>query len=147
MLRGRYDVRVDDKGRIKLPAAFRGFVESNYDRKFFVTSVTGQSARLYPLKVWAEIEAQLLAQPVLVPVKRKFVERTSYYGQVADMDSQGRLVIPPSLRKSAELSGEVIVIGNGTYMEVWLHERFQARLNEQPFTEADEHELAQHYLK
>lgn len=146
MLRGRYNVRVDDKGRIKLPAAFRGFVESNYDRKFFVTSLTGQSVRLYPLKVWAEVEEQLLAQLIMFPVKRRFLERINYYGQVADMDRQGRLVIPPSLRESAGLSGEVIVLGHGKHMEVWLHERFQARLEDQPFTEADEHELAQHLM-
>lgn len=143
MLRGRYNVRVDEKGRIKLPAAFRSDLESTYDRTFFVTSMTGQSVKLYPMKFWMEKEEQFAAQPGMQPAMRRFLERANYHGQVVEMDGQGRLVIPPDLRKSAELSGEAIVLGCLKYMEIWLHEKFQAKLEAQPFTEAEEQAVAE----
>lgn len=135
MLRGRHNVRVDEKGRIKLPAPFKTYVESNFDRKFFVTSLTGKSVLLYPMKCWEELEAKLSEKPSMSPEKKIFLDFTNYYGQVVEMDSQGRLVIPAELRESAELVGEAIVMGYLKYMEIWLHEKFLKKLKENPFTE------------
>ena len=78
------------------------------------------------------------------PAKRKFLDRTNYYGQVGELDGQGRVVIHPLLRSSAELMPEtdVAVLGYLTYLEVWSLERFQARLTSDPFTDEDAAALA-----
>jgi MraZ protein len=68
---------------------------------------------------------------------RKFLDRTNYYGQLAEMDSQGRILVHPLLRSSAELLGEVTVLGYLQYLEVWELDRFKARMDSNPYTEED----------
>src|SRR5256714_1623156 len=62
MLRGNYTVRMDEKGRIKLPAAYRRYVDEHYGADFYVTSLTGECARLYPMREWLAIEEKLQAR-------------------------------------------------------------------------------------
>jgi MraZ protein len=71
-------------------------------------------------------------------IKRKFLERANYYGQVVEVDGQGRLLIPPLLRESAEMKGEVDVQGALRHLEVWNHARFVERLKSNPITAEDE---------
>ena len=144
MLRGNYTARVDAKGRLKVPSAYRRVVEDQWGTAVYVTSVTGDSARIYPLKEWEVIEERLSMLPSMDPAKKKFLDRTNYYGQVGELDGQGRVVIHPLLRSSAELMPEtdVAVLGYLTYLEVWSLERFQARLAADPFTDEDAAALA-----
>jgi MraZ protein len=76
------------------------------------------------------------------PARRKFLDRTNYYGQQASVDGQGRVLIHPLLRKSASVIGDVAVLGYLTYLEVWELERFQQRLLSDPYTEEDEAAIA-----
>lgn len=144
MLRGSYTARMDEKGRLKVPAAFKHYLEEKYgSQDFYVTSLTGDYARIYPLKEWEEIENRLSSLPSMDPAKRKFLDRTNYYGQMQAVDSQGRLLIHPSLRSSADLMGEITVSGYLTYIEVWNAETFRrSRLDEQPYTEEDADAIA-----
>ena len=73
--------------------------------------------------------------------KQKFLARTNYYGQVVEVDGQGRILIPPVLRESAEMKGEVDVQGQLTYLEVWNHARFLDQMKRNPITAEDEKEL------
>ncbi|HEY6330103.1 MAG TPA: division/cell wall cluster transcriptional repressor MraZ, partial [Blastocatellia bacterium] len=73
---------------------------------------------------------------------RKFLDRTSYFGQNAEMDSQGRILIHQNLRLSAGLTGELAVLGYLQYIEVWAWDAFKARIDAQPFTDEDAAELA-----
>jgi MraZ protein len=140
MLRGNYTARVDAKGRLKVPSAYRRTVEERWGVEVYVTSLTGDHARIYPLAEWGIIEERLSMLPSMDPAKRKFLDRTNYHGQVGELDGQGRVVIHPLLRSSAELMPEtdVAVLGYLTYMEVWNLERFQSRLVADPFTAEDE---------
>jgi MraZ protein len=61
----------------------------------------------------------------------------NYFGQVGEFDAQGRVLIPPRLRDSAAMAGEVDVLGQMTYLEVWNHERFVEKLKREPFTDDD----------
>lgn len=143
MLRGSYTTQIDEKGRIKVPAAFRRAIEDKYGSPdFYLTSLAGESVRVYPMAEWAAIEERLNQLPSMDPIRRKFLDRTNYYGQVAALDGQGRVLVPAGLRASAELIGEVVVFGYLTYLEVWCHEKFQARLVANPFTIDDEAALA-----
>jgi MraZ protein len=139
MLRGSYNATVDEKGRVKIPAAFKRILDDKYGRPdFYVTSVLGDCARLYPLSEWEEIEKELAKPPRMDPAKKKFLDRTNYYGQMQAVDGQGRILIHPLLRTGAELAGEVIVMGYLTYLEVWSSERFKTKLDDEPYTAADQ---------
>jgi division/cell wall cluster transcriptional repressor MraZ len=102
---------VDRKGRIKVPAHFKHVLDEKYGSCFFVTSLDGKVAQIYPFENWERIEQKLAQLSSLNPLRRKFLNRVTYYGQVVEMDSQGRLPIPQLLRKSAGLRGEVEVTG------------------------------------
>jgi MraZ protein len=137
MLRGNAQATVDEKGRLKIPSIFRADIEESWGSDFYITSLSGESVLIYPLPVWQEIEERLAKLPSLNPTKKKFLDRTNYYGQLASADKSGRILIPPLLRESAQMTGEVAVLGYLNYLDVWNHERFLKRMKDQPFTEED----------
>jgi MraZ protein len=138
MLRGNHPARIDDKGRLKVPNGFRSLVESQYGPELFVTSVTGEYVRLYPMAVWLEIERKLAAVPSTNPSKLRFLDRVNFFGQVAALDKQGRVLLPQLLRESAAMVGEVSVLGLQNHLAVWNQKRLFERLfKKEPFTEDD----------
>jgi MraZ protein len=145
MLRGNHPARIDDKGRLKVPNSFRSTIESQWGKELFVTSVTGEFVRVYPMAVWLEIEQRLAGVPSAHPSKMRFLERVNFFGQVASMDNQGRIVIPQLLRESAAMSGEVSVLGQQNFLAVWNLKRLQERLfKREPFTDEDGRLLSEH---
>ena len=142
MLRGNAPAKIDDRGRLKMPSAFRAVIQQEHGRELFVTSLTGDSVRIYPMPVWLELEGRLAQMPSTHPSRMKFLDRVNFYGQVAELDPQGRVLIHPRLRDSAQMTGEVDVLGQQSFVEVWNHERFLARLKGEPFTDADAKALA-----
>jgi transcriptional regulator MraZ len=142
MLRGNYTVRMDEKGRIKLPAAYRRYIEEHYGPDFYVTSLTGEYARLYPMQEWLEIEEKLQSRGTEDITVKKFLNRTNYFGQNSEMDAQGRILIHPLLRQNAELVGEVAVLGYLQYLEVWELDKFKRLLDSEPYTADDSANLA-----
>ena len=143
MLRGNYAARIDDKGRLKIPNAFRALVEEQHGVDLFVTSLTGESVRVYPMAVWLALEEKLSKVPSTLPARLKYLDRVNYYGQTAQIDNQGRVVIHPRLRESAAMSGDVDVFGQYDYLEVWNHDRFAAKLLREPFTDDDAKSLSE----
>jgi MraZ protein len=137
MFRGSAPAKIDDKGRLKVPTDFRRVLEERYGPELFVTSIEGDSAWLYPLPVWEEIEARLAGMPATDRVRGRFLERVNYFGQQSRLDTQGRLLIPQILRESAGMNGEVVVSAHLDHLVVWNRERFARRLEQQPFTEED----------
>ncbi len=136
MFRGNHPTRVDEKGRLKVPAEFKRVIDEKYALKFYITSVDGLVAQLYPFEEWERIEQKLAALSTYNPTKKKFLTRTNYYGQVVEMDGQGRLLIPQILREAAQIRGEVAVLGNLTYLEVRNMEALDREVKEQ-FTDED----------
>jgi len=143
VLRGNYAARIDDKGRLKIPNAFRAVVEKNHGADLFVTSLSGESVRIYPMPVWLVLEERLGKMPSTHPSRLKYLDRVNYYGQAAQIDAQGRVVIHSRLRDSAGMTGEVDVFGQFDYLEVWNHERFTAKLQRDPYTDDDARALAE----
>lgn len=128
---------------MKIPTPFRRIIEEKHEgSEVYVTSLTGENVRIYPLTEWESIEQRLALLPTMDPARRKFLDRTNYYGQQASMDGQGRVLIHPLLRKSAGVLGDVAVLGYLTYLEVWELERFRERLLSDPYTEEDEAAIA-----
>ena len=123
MLRGNYQGRVDEKGRVKIPAAFLEALRE-FGSKFYVTSEDGQSVRVYPMKAWNAIEEKLASLPSYNKAKQKFLTQTNYYGQMVELDGQGRILVPPILREAAQARGDVFVMGNLTHLQIWNNARF-----------------------
>jgi MraZ protein len=143
MFRGSTVATIDEKGRLKVPRDFRRFLEERFGAEFFATSVRGDKALLYPLPVWEEIEARLGSLPATDPTRQRFLERVNYYGSQLKLDGQGRLLLPLILRQAAEMQGEVVVTAQIDHLEIWNRERFERRLEDQPFTDEDFQALAE----
>lgn len=138
MFRGSASTKIDAKGRLKVPTSFRRYLDERYGNDVFVTSVTGESVQIYPLPVWEEVEERLSTKlPATDRMKRRFLERVAYFGSQAQLDAQGRVLLPQLLRESAGMTGEVVVSGRLDHLEVWNHDRLRERFAEQPFTDED----------
>ena len=136
MFRGNNPATMDDKGRLKIPTAFKALLDEKYGQDFFVTSLDGQCVRLYPLPVWIKVEEKLAPLPSMNRAKKNFLDRSNYWGQMARADAQGRILIPALLRESAGMQGEVAVMGHEEYLEVWNLDRLREPMST-PFPEED----------
>jgi MraZ protein len=144
MLRGNHPASIDDKGRLKVPNGFRTHIESQWGVELFVTSVTGEFVRVYPMAVWLEIERKLASVPSAHPSRARFLDRVNYFGQAVSLDKQGRVLLPQLLRESAAMAGEVSVLGLQNHLAVWNQKRLHERLfKQQPFTDEDGKALAE----
>ncbi len=143
MLRGNHAAKIDDKGRLKIPNAFRALVEKQHGTELFVTSLTGEYVRLYPMPVWLALEEKLARMPSTHPARLKYLDRVNYYGQTAQIDVQGRVVIHTRLRESAGMTGDVDVFGQIDTLDVWNHERFVSKLQREPYGDDDARALAE----
>lgn len=137
MFRGSASAKIDEKGRLKIPTDLRRRFQDQYGTDVFITSVLGTSVFVYPLSVWEDLEARLAALPSTDRVKQRYLERVSYYGQQTKLDAQGRVVIPPILRESAAMDGEVVVSTRLDHLEVWNRDRLEDKFAEEPFGEDD----------
>jgi MraZ protein len=142
-LRGSQTTKLDGKGRIKLPIGFRSEIEREHGNEFYITSLRGDYIRLYPFDVWDELEKSIGTRRAKKPVVKKFLRATSYYGQKAVMDSQGRLLLPLGLRESARLEDEVRVVGSMDHLEIWRDDTLKSAVETNPWTDSDDEELSE----
>ena len=143
VFRGNAPARIDDKGRLKVPNTFRAVLESKYGRELFLTSLSGEFVRIYPLPVWLEIEQKLGSMPSTHPSRVRFLDRVNYFGQAAELDGQGRVIIPVRLREAATMAGAVDILGQVTWLDVWNHERFLTKIQREPYTDDDARALSE----
>ncbi|HUP22480.1 MAG TPA: division/cell wall cluster transcriptional repressor MraZ [Thermoanaerobaculia bacterium] len=137
MLRGSAEAKIDDKGRLKVPSNFRRYVEETWGRDVFITSVDGDHGVLYPLPVWEAFEGRLMSLPSTNVQRQRYLERVGYFGQQAQLDAQGRMVVPARLRESAAIDGDIVLLGLGDRIAIWNRERFERRIMDRPFTDDD----------
>ena len=121
---------------MKIPAVYLEQLKQ-FGNQFYITSPTGDSARIYPISVWQAIEEKLSRVSSQNQAKRKFLMHTSYYGQMAEMDQQGRVLLPAILREKAQTKGEVDVFGALDYLEVMNHAKVMDEMKRDPFTDED----------
>jgi MraZ protein len=143
VFRGHEQARIDDKGRLKVPNVFRSFLETKYGRELFLTSLTGESVRLYPMPVWVDIEEKLGKMPSTHPSRLRFLDRVNFFGQVAELDTQGRVLIPARLRETAAITGDVDVLGQYNYLDAWNHDRLLTKLQRDAYTDEDAKALSE----
>jgi MraZ protein len=143
VFRGNAPARIDDKGRLKVPNAFRSLLESKYGRELFLTSITGEFVRIYPMPVWLELEDKLTRMPSTLPARLRYLDRVNYFGQSGELDAQGRVIIPLRLREAATMAGDVDVLGQVNILDVWNHDRLATKLQREPFTDDDGRSLSE----
>jgi MraZ protein len=143
-LMGHSPAKVDEKGRIKVPNDFRQIISDRWGTDCFITSIDGNNALIYPLLVWREFQERLSRVPSTSMAKKKLQERVNYFGHLASIDAQGRLLVPTILRSIAKVSGDVVVLGQGDHLEVWSGDTIGRRIEEAPMTADDFKELELH---
>jgi MraZ protein len=140
MFRGGSEATIDEKGRVKIPAKFRTPLIETFGPRLYITSWAVPSVRIYPITEWEKIERIMRdSGRANDPRVRRFLWSTSIYGDEQEIDGQGRILIPPRLRKFARMEGEVIVCGYPTNeLEIWNESLFHERFGEEPMSEADQ---------
>jgi len=141
---GHAPAKVDEKGRLKVPAEFRKIIEQKYGPDCFITSTDGERAVIYPMPVWYDFQGRLSKVPSTSVAKTKLLERLNFYGQTGTIDGQGRVLVPARLRKDAAIADDVVVIGNTDHLIVWNEERITRRMADNPMSSEDWKELELH---
>ena len=116
--RGNHPAKVEEGGRLKLPGPFKKLLDDANVTQFYITSVDGLSAQIWPLPAWEKQEKRLSELSADDDAAEKYLDLTSYYGQQVEMDKQARVQLPQILRASANLDAEVAVRGKLNHLEV-----------------------------
>ena len=135
MFMGEYNHTVDTKGRLIIPSKFREVLGD----KFVVTKGLDGCLFVYDSSEWAAFEEKLKSLPLTSKDARKFVRFFLAGATMAEVDKQGRILIPASLRKYAELEKEVMLLGVGSRVEIWNKEKWEDASTYDDMDEVAEH--------
>lgn len=121
MFTGAYRVRVDEKGRLAIPAAFR----KQLPEGSFVSLGLDAVLAIYPPELWASLAESLLS-PLPGPDQRALARTLYSLSEAFEPDGQGRIILRPEQRKLAEIGSpsSVVVIGSGSRVEIWQEARW-----------------------
>ncbi len=142
MFRGNHPAKVDEKGRLKLPAAFKQLLDAQHVTQFYITSTDGVKADIWPLPVWERLEGRLAEFSTMNDAVEKYLSMTGYYGQQVEVDTQARVTLPQLLRSAAKLDAEVVVMGKIDHLEVHNQATFEASLPANSLTPDDRKAVA-----
>ena len=137
MFRGATTVNLDSKNRLVVPTRYRDALLVNGGGRVVLTADPNQCLLLYPLPEWEPIEKKLNALSDFNPKTRSLKQLLVGYAHDIEMDSAGRVLLPPMLRKFAELDKAVVLVGQGTKIECWNEARWQSQVG-QAMTFSDE---------
>lgn len=115
MFKGEYDHTIDAKGRLIIPARFRELL----GEECVVTRGLDGCIALYPKEAWEAIEQKLRALPTIDKKARKFERFFISGASDCEIDKQGRILIPQTLREFAHLDKDVVLAGNLERIEIW----------------------------
>jgi MraZ protein len=140
--RGNHPAKVEDGGRLKLPAPFKKIVDEGHVTQFYITSLDGLSAQIWPLPAWEKQESLLAELSATDDAAERYLDQTSYYGQQVEMDKQARVQLPQLLRSAAKLDAEVAVRGKMSYLEVHNLKNLEESLKANALTSEDRRTLS-----
>jgi MraZ protein len=125
--RGTLDARVDEKGRLKLPVSVTQYLEASGERRVFITTLNTSTALIYPMSVWRETEKMLGEPGEDADIREDVAFIANHYGEDCEIDGQGRVLMPTTLRRDLELEkddvhllfykGRIEVFGSRVYTE------------------------------
>ena len=120
MFRGLNGVNIDAKGRMVMPTRYRERLQLDNKNSVVLTIDTEDKCLLvYPLPEWLEIEKKLAALPSFNPAARRIQRLLIGHATDVDMDTQGRILLPPLLREYAGLTKRAVLVGQGKKFELW----------------------------
>ena len=119
MFRGAYKVSLDVKGRIAMPARYRERIRERSQGRLVVTIDRDECLLIYPTTDWEEIERKLMRLPTLNPQARRLQRLMVGHATDLELDSHGRVLVPPKLREYAGLTRQAMLIGQGSRFELW----------------------------
>ena len=122
MFLGTYEYKIDEKGRTPLPPRFRDDLRQG----MVMTQGLEKCITVYPLEEWQNISDKMAAQSINRSKARRIGRFTFAAAFMAELDAQGRVAIPTSLRKYAGIDDVAVVAGVNTYFEVWSRENWEA---------------------
>lgn len=105
---GIYTSRCDDKGRVRLPKEFEEFLRPTPETEFFITSLDGRIARVYPMPVWLANERILAEFDENPKAAKDIAYLADYYGGVSTVDGQGRVLVPQLLRRKLAIEDQKV---------------------------------------
>ncbi len=130
MFRGVNGVNIDAKGRIVMPTRYRERLQDESRGRVVLTIDTEERCLLvYPLAAWEEIESKLAQLPSFNAQTRRIQRLLIGHATEAELDSQGRILLPPLLREYAGLNKHAMLVGQGKKVELWDGKLWQERRN------------------
>lgn len=129
MYRGVSFLNLDAKGRLAIPTRYREDLQSCCDSHLVVTVDRERCLLVYPKPTWIEIEHRLDQLPSFNEQARTLLRIYVGHAQEVDMDGQGRVLLPPSLRSFAALDKRVALVGQGKKFELWDEETWNNKCN------------------
>jgi MraZ protein len=123
--RGRFEIKIDPKGRMSLPASYRQILASTDSAQPLQLVVTNNRYRgrsclhVYTLAEWEKLEARIAKLSSLKAEVQAFQRFYLSGGQTVEIDSQNRILVPQGLRKFAELEAPTVLVGMGSKFEIW----------------------------
>jgi len=143
--RGRSEHTLDGKGRLNVPSRFREVLLREYDDRLLITPPWRTCLRIYPLQEWEKMEATLLSKEKKDPQFQKMIRYLIGGSEECQIDKNGRIILPMHLRNQLDLKKDVVMMGMGSFFEIWDKDIWQAEssITPQDFNEFDStlHEL------
>ena len=131
MFRGANKVTLDAKGSMAMPARYSDtLVERSGGRLVATVDRSDKCLLIYPLPDWEEIERKLMRLPTLNPQARRLQRLMVGHATDLELDSHGRVLVPPKLREYAGLSRQAMLIGQGSRFELWDEQHWNERRDE-----------------
>ena len=126
MFRGHFEHAIDAKGRTSLPSRFRDVLIASGDPRLVLTpSPFDTCLHLFPMKAWEEFEAKIADLPQFEPNVIKLRRLYVSAAVECEIDKQGRVLVPTSLREHAMLQKDVFWAGMGQMVELWAREKWR----------------------
>ena len=135
MFMGEYNHTIDAKGRLIIPSKFREILGD----VFVVTKGLDGCLFVYDNEEWKRFEEKLRSLPITNKEARQFVRFFLAGATEAEVDKQGRILIPNVLREFAEITKDVVLVGVGSRIEIWSRERFEETASFEDMDEIAEH--------
>ncbi len=117
---GKYYYTIDPKGRIMVPAPFREIISSNYSPKLYIVNAAfDKCLHIYPQEEWNRLEEKVRQLPKMQEEVRFFMRKVIASAQEAEIDKQGRILIPAAHREDAGLNSDIVIVGQIEKVELW----------------------------
>lgn len=117
---GTHYYTVDPKGRIIIPAPFRDIISTNYSTKLYIVNAAfDRCLHIYPLEEWNKLEEKVRTLPKMDEAVKFLMRRVIGSAVEVEMDKQGRVLIPASLRENSGVSVEIVIVGQIEKIEIW----------------------------